>query len=186
MAGGKTTLTKSLECLQKKDVHFIYENPHPIIAKRINKKLDIYTKDGFIENQRLFIEAEVQRFKDLPDGKVIFDRGPEDIEFYTLHFPVANGFSWRIEQELKDELQELRRCRSDFILYLDASENTLRQRKQDDIKRRRNSFNENLKLFKFEKDWFKQFNTRVVDVNHQSPQQLEEWTLNFLKEIHFI
>lgn len=134
----------------------------------------------------MFIESEIKRYNNLPNGKVIFDRGPEDIEFYTLHFPIVNGFDWDIEQQLKDELKELRMCRSDFILYLDASEETLRHRKENDINRERGSFIENLKLYKYEKDWFKQFNTKVIDVNNKTPEQLLGWTLNFLNEIHFL
>ena len=166
---GKTTLAKGLEKRFGDPIYFTYENPYPIVDKRKNRNLDIYTKQGFIENQRLFIEAEINRFIHLPDEKVIFDRGPEDIEFYTLHFPIANGLDWDIEHLLKDELAELRRCRSDIILYLDANIETLYQRKKDDLYRNRSSFNENLKLFKYEKEWFNQFNTKVVDVNIKTP-----------------
>ncbi|MFB5089464.1 AAA family ATPase [Psychrobacillus sp. PGGUH221] len=185
MAGGKTTLTKKLE-EQIDGLYFTYENPYPIVEKRENKNLDIYTKDGFVENQRLFIESEINRFNNLPDGKVIFDRGPEDIEFYTLHFPIANGFNWDIEQLLKDELQELRRCRSDIIIYLDASEETLYKRKHSDLGKRRNAFQKNIKLYKFEKDWFMQFNTKFLDVNNKTSEQVVEWTLEFLKKNNFL
>lgn len=185
MAGGKTTLARKLEG-QMDGVYFTYENPYPIVEKRKSKNLDIYTKDGFVENQRLFIEAEVKRFNSLPNGKVIFDRGPEDIEFYTLHFPGANGFDWEMEQLLKEELQELRRCRSDIILYLDASEETLCKRKQNDFNRRRSAFNKNMELYKFEKEWYKQLNTRFLNVDNKTAVQVEKWTLEFLKEIDFL
>ncbi|NDI33939.1 hypothetical protein [Chengkuizengella sediminis] len=59
MAGGKTTLAKKLEN-QLSDVYVTYENPYPIIKLRELKHLDISTKVGFIENQRLFIEAEIK------------------------------------------------------------------------------------------------------------------------------
>jgi deoxyadenosine/deoxycytidine kinase len=185
MAGGKTTLTNRLE-KQIKNVYFTYENPYPIVKQRDIKKLDIYTKEGFIKNQRLFIEAEIKRYNNLPEGRVIFDRGPEDIEFYTIYFPIANGYDWDIELLLKDELKALRKCRSDIILYLDASEETLFLRKESDQNRKRNSFEKNIKTLKYEKDWFRQFNTKFVDVNNKTPQQLEERTLKILKEIGFI
>jgi deoxyadenosine/deoxycytidine kinase len=185
MAGGKTTLARMLE-KQINNVYFIYENPYPIVEKRNNRKLDIHTEEGFVENQRMFIEAEIKRYRNLPDKKVIFDRGPEDIEFYTLHFPIANGFEWDIEHLLETELKELRKCRSDLILYLDASEETLHQRKQSDLSKSRTSFNKNIKLYKYEKEWFKQFKTQVVDINKKTPEQLRDWTLNFLKEVNFI
>ena len=87
---------------------------------------------------------------------------------------------------LKEELEALRKCRSDVILYLDANEETLFLRKENDQNRRRNSFEKNIKLYKFEKEWFKQFNTKFVDVNNKTPEQLGEWTIKFLKEITFI
>ncbi len=185
MAGGKTTLVKRLE-KQLNDVHFTYENPYPIVRKRRDMNIDIYTEKGFIANQRMFIEAEIKRFNDLPNGKIIFDRGPEDVEFYTLHFPKANGFEWDIEEQLKEELQQLRKCRSDIILYLSANEETLQSRKQHDLNRGRSSFNQNMKLYKFEREWFLQFNTKNVDVNDKTPEEIEEWTLWFLKKINFL
>lgn len=60
---------------------------------------------------------------------MIFDRGPEDIEFYTLFYPMVIGKEWDIENELKDELYKLRECRSDAIFYLDVSESNLYDRK---------------------------------------------------------
>ncbi|WP_411333391.1 hypothetical protein ACK1LH_13685 [Metabacillus indicus] len=121
----------------------------------------------------------------MPDGKAIFDRGPEDIEFYTLHFPLVNGYDWDVESDLQHELQELRRCRSDYILYLDANEKTLCRRKQSDKTRGRSSFEQYMKIVGFEKEWYNQFNTKVVDVNHLTPHQLEKITMKFLEEIHF-
>lgn len=185
MACGKTTLTKMLEKVLS-NVYFIHENPYPIVEKRKKQNIDIYTQNGFVENQRMFIEAEIKRYNNLPNGKIIFDRGPEDIEFYTLHFPLANGLHWDIENLLKDELKELRRCRSDFILYLDAREETLLKRIQNDVSRRRNSFYNNIKLHKFEKEWFNHFNTTIADVNNISSEQLVNWTLHFLKQINFL
>ncbi|WP_240793439.1 AAA family ATPase [Psychrobacillus vulpis] len=185
MAGGKTTLVKRLE-EHLLDVHFTYENPYPIVRKRDDLNIDIFTEEGFIANQRLFIEAEIKRYHELPDSKIIFDRGPEDIEFYTLHFPKANGFAWNIEDQLKKELQELRQYRSDMILYLDANEETLQKRMQKDLSRSRKSFHNNMKLFPFERDWYLQFNTKILDVNNRTPEEIEEWTICFLKRNNFL
>lgn len=41
-----------------------------------NLNIDIFTEEGFIANQRLFIEAEIKRYHELPNSKIIFDRGP--------------------------------------------------------------------------------------------------------------
>jgi deoxyadenosine/deoxycytidine kinase len=179
MAAGKTTLAKRLE-KRLKDVTFVYENPYPIVEKRKKLNLDIYKEKDFITNQKLFIEAEIERFNQLPEGTIIFDRGPEDVEFYTLYFPKAIGQNWNVEEQLKDELQELRKCRSDIILYLDVSIQTLYKRKQADLTRRRNSFAQNMKLYPYEKEWFEQFNAYFVGVNNKSIDKLEEWTMKFI------
>jgi deoxyadenosine/deoxycytidine kinase len=186
MAAGKTTLAKRLEN-KINEVTFSYENPIPIIEKRNKLNLDLNKEEDFIINQRLFIEAEIERFRNLPDdGKVISDRGPEDIEFFTLHYPLLIGQNWDVESQLKKELQELRRCRSDFILYLNASEKTLSDRRQGDHSRRRGSFEKFLKMYYFEKEWYKKFNTLFVNVNDKTPEELEIWTLQYLGISGFI
>ncbi len=124
----------------------IYENPHEIIEKRQKLNLDIYTKEGFITNQKMFIEAKIKEFQNVRGRIVIFDRGPEEIEFYTLHFPKLIGMDWDIEKELKGELYKLRTCRSDAIFYLDVSKKKLQERKENDMSRRRSTFREQLHM----------------------------------------
>lgn len=81
MASGKTTLAKRLE---RCGLSVIYENPYPIVEKRKQLKLDMNSKEGFIINQKMFMEAKIKEFQNAKDSVLIFDRGPEDIEFYTL------------------------------------------------------------------------------------------------------
>lgn len=185
MAGGKTTLAKRLEN-QLKNFQVLYENPYPIVHNRNNLKLDLHTLEGFIKNQQLFIEAEIKRFNHFYNENIIFDRGPEDIEFYTLFFPIANGYSWDIEYYLKDELNQLRKCRSDLIIYLDAEFETLERRKQNDLSKRRSSFDQNMKLYKYEKIWYKQFNTKIIDVNEKTPDEVEKSVLQILINNNFL
>ncbi|EJQ49584.1 hypothetical protein IEQ_03039 [Bacillus cereus BAG6X1-2] len=128
MASGKTTLAKRLE---QNGLPVIYENPYPIIEKRKELNLDIYTKEGFITNQKMFIEAKIKEFQNAKGSVVIFDRGPEDIEFYTLFYPKMIEKEWDIETELKDELHKLRECCSDAIFYLDVSKENLCDRKKE-------------------------------------------------------
>ena len=111
MASGKTTLAKRLE---RCGLSVIYENPYPIVEKRKQLNLDMNSKEGFIINQKMFIEAKIKEFQNVKGSVVIFDRGPEDIEF--LHF-LSNDYreEWDIEAELKGELYKLRECRSDAI-----------------------------------------------------------------------
>ncbi len=179
MASGKTTLAKRLE---RCGFSVIYENPYPIVEKRKRLKLDMNSKEGFIANQKMFIEAKIKDFQNAKGSVVIFDRGPEDIEFYTLFYPMVIGKEWDIEIELKDELYKLRECRSDAIFYLDVSESNLYDRKNNDRTRNRSTFEEQFKLAETEKDWYKQFPVTYVDTNRLTVDDLEVYFMDWLKE----
>ncbi|MFE6135767.1 AAA family ATPase [Bacillus sp. NPDC057893] len=178
MASGKTTLAKRLE---KRGHSIIYENPYPIVEKRKELHLDIYTKDGFITNQKMFIEAKIKEFQNVKESIVIFDRGPEDIEFYTIFYPKLIGEDWDIEIGLKEELYKLRECRSDAIFYLDVSKESLYDRKNNDRARNRSTFEEQFKLVETEKEWYKQFPVAYVDTNTLSVNELEIYFMEWLR-----
>ena len=179
MASGKTTLAKRLE---RCGFSVIYENPYPIVEKRKRLKLDMNSKEGFIMNQKMFMEAKIKEFQNVKDSVVIFDRGPEDIEFFTLFYPTIIGEEWDIETELIDELYKLRECRSDAIFYLDVSESNLYDRKNNDRTRNRSTFEEQFKLAETEKDWYKQFPVTYVDTNRLTVDDLEVYFMDWLKE----
>ncbi|MGE7880533.1 AAA family ATPase [Bacillus sp. NPDC094077] len=179
MASGKTTLAKRLE---QYGLSVIYENPYPIVEKRKELNLDMNSKEGFIANQKMFMEAKIKEFQNIQESTVIFDRGPEDIEFYTLFYPKLIGEEWDIETELKDELHKLRECRSDAIFYLDVSKESLYDRKHNDRARTRSTFEEQFKLVENEKEWYKQFPVTYVDTNTLSVDELEAYFIGWLKE----
>ncbi len=179
MASGKTTLAKRLE---RCGFSVIYENPYPIVEKRRVLNLDINSKEGFILNQKMFIEAKIKEFQNAKGSVVIFDRGPEDIEFYTIFYPKIIGEEWDIETALRDELYKLRECRSDAIFYLDGSESNLYNRKNNDRTRNRSTFEEQFKLVETEKDWYKQFPVTYVDTNRLTAEELEGYFMDWLKE----
>ncbi|AKR10552.1 AAA family ATPase [Bacillus cereus] len=179
MASGKTTLAKRLE---KRGFRVIYENPYPIVEKRKKLNLDMNSKVGFIMNQKMFMEAKIKEFQNVKDSVVIFDRGPEDIEFFTLFYPTIIGEEWDIEAELKDELYELRECRSDAIFYLDVTKKNVYDRKNNDRTRNRSTFEEQFKLVETEKDWYKQFPVTYVDTNRLTVDDLEVYFMDWLKE----
>ncbi|MED2514062.1 AAA family ATPase [Bacillus thuringiensis] len=179
MASGKTTLAKRLERCGRS---VIYENPYPIVEKRKRLNLDMNSKEGFIINQKMFIEAKIKEFQNVKDSVVIFDRGPEDIEFFTLFYPTIIGEEWDIEAELKDELYELRECRSDAIFYLDVTKKNVYDRKNNDRTRNRSTFEEQFKLVETEKDWYKQFPVTYVDTNRLTVDDLEVYFMDWLKE----
>lgn len=173
MASGKTTLAQALEDAYP-ELHVYYENPYPIVQKRKELGLDIRTEDGFVENQRLFIQAELERFRHFPDGHIILDRGPEDLEFYTLHYPQIHGHDWDIESRLKTELEALRECRSDQILYLRASNQLLQTRRDADQTRTRQSFEQHQPLWALEENWYKQFPVYSIDTTAKTLEQVRQ------------
>ncbi|WP_140159220.1 AAA family ATPase [Bacillus thuringiensis] len=179
MASGKTTLAKRLE---KRGFRVIYENPYPIVEKRKKLNLDMNSKVGFIMNQKMFMEAKIKEFQNVKDSVVIFDRGPEDIEFFTLFYPTIIGEEWDIETELKDELYKLRECRSDVIFYLDVTKKNVYDRKNNDRTRNRSTFEEQFKLVETEKGWYKQFPVTYVDTNRLTVDDLEVYFMDWLKE----
>ncbi|PEC23107.1 ATP/GTP-binding protein [Bacillus cereus] len=179
MASGKTTLAKKLE---EKGYLVIYENPYPIVEKRKELHLDMNSKEGFIANQKMFIEEKIKEFQNVKSSVVIFDRGPEDIEFYTLFYPKVTGKEWDIETELKEELYKLREYCSDAIFYLDVSKENLYNRKNNDTERNRSTFEEQFKLVEIEKEWYKQFPVTYVDTNRLSVDDLDIYFMDWLKE----
>lgn len=179
MVSGKTTLAKRLE---RCGLSVIYENPDPIVEKRKQLKLDMNSKEGFIINQKMFMEAKIKEFQNVKNSVVIFDRGTEDIEFSTLFYPMTIGKEWDIETELKDELYKLRECRSDAIFYLDVTKKNVYDRKNSDRTRNRSTFEEQFKLIETEKEWYKQFPVTYVDTNRLTMDELEAYFMRWLKE----
>ncbi|MBF8153220.1 AAA family ATPase [Exiguobacterium sp. TBG-PICH-001] len=179
MASGKTTLAQALKDAYP-ELHIYYENPYPIVQKRKELGLDIRTEDGFVENQRLFIQAEIERFLHFPDGHIILDRGPEDLEFYTLHYPQVHGHDWDMESRLKTELEALRECRSDQILYLRASNQLLQTRRDADQTRTRQSFEQHQPLWALEENWYKQFPVYSIDTTAKTPEQVRQAAIHQL------
>lgn len=185
MASGKTTLARALEETYP-GLHVYYENPYPIVQKRKELGLDIRTEDGFVENQRLFIRAELERFRHFPDGHIILDRGPEDLEFYTLHYPRIHGHDWDMELRLKAELEALRTCRSDQILYLQAPTNLLQARRDADQTRARHSFEQHQSLWVLEEKWYEQFPVYPIDTTAKTSEQVRQVAMQILAFKKFI
>lgn len=185
MAVGKTTLAKRLK-ERLGDVQVSFENPSNAIQRVKELGLDKFKENDFIEIQRIFIYAEIERFKNLKaNSKVIIDLGPEEIEFYTLFFPQSIGQNWNIENALANELKELRECRLDGILSLDASPEVLLTRKESDGMRKRGFFDHYLKgLHPYKKEWFERFDyTTILNVDKMSIEETEAYAMKWLKEI---
>ena len=138
MAVGKTTVAR-----------FLAEQGVPVFPEDISRPaarcralgLDKRTREGYSETQRLFIANEIERWQAAARHPLaVLDLGPQEIEFYTLHYPASIGQDWPVAEDLAPELAALRRCRVDRTLFLDASPAVLEARCRADATRDRGFF----------------------------------------------
>lgn len=174
MAAGKTT---ALNYLRENApyVNVSYEENSEVVKAIRNRKLDNNKYEDYLEIQRLWLDNEVRRFERVEDLPcTVMDFGVEEIEFHTINFPKAIGNDWDIENALKDELVGVRKCMPARILFLDASDDTLRQRKQSDPNRARSSFEYYLKhLMPLKRTWFsKMSNVDYLLVDNMPRQEV--------------
>lgn len=180
-AVGKTTALKIAQTILY-NYDFLFEDLSSILKKRRQLQLDINTEEGFIENQRLFINHEVDRSSKLLSSITVFDRGPEDTECYTLNYPKSIGQEWNIKDRLKTELKELRKIRSSYVLYLNGAASTLSIRKDKDKTRTRSTFNRfKTQFYKYELEWFRSLNN--VDFLETDTMNLDEVSENVVSWI---
>lgn len=155
MAVGKTTAVNYLK-ENAPYVNISYELNSDVIRQVKDRKLDKNKYEDYLEIQKLWLKNEVERYhKAIRFPCSVMDFGAEEIEFYTLNYPKTIGQDWEIENALKSELEEVRKCMPTRILYLDASEETLRKHKERDLTRRREFFEYHLKrLLPLKQKWF--------------------------------
>ena len=155
MAAGKTT---ALNYLRENApyVNVSYEENSEVVKAIRNRILEKNKYEDYLEIQGLWLDNEVRRFERVEHLPcTVMDFGVEEIEFHTINYPKAIGKDWDIENALKDELIGVRKCMPARILFLDASDDTLRQRKQSDPNRARSSFEYYLKhLMPLKRTWF--------------------------------
>ena len=145
MAVGKTTAVRYLQ-EHAPYIHISYEDNTSVIAEIRARNLDKYKYEDYLEIQRLWLKKEVARWEKARQYPcTVMDFGAEEIEFYTLNYPKTIGMDWEVEQALKPELDAVRGCMPDRILFLDASEETLRRNKRNDSARSRNFFDHYLR-----------------------------------------
>lgn len=159
MAVGKTT---ALRYLQKTApyLHVSWEDHREVIAKIRRRDLDKNRYKDYVEIQRLWLNNEVMRHKEaLGHPDTVMDFGAEEIEFYTLSYPRSIGEDWEVEGALRAELEAVRECLPDRVLFLDAADETLRAHKAGDPTRRRSFFEQHLQtLLPLKREWFRQRN----------------------------
>ncbi len=181
MAVGKTTAVKYLQ-ENAPYINISYETNTDVVEEVKRRQLNKNKFDDYIEIQRLWLNKEVSRWnkaKDYPCS--VMDFGAEEIEFYTLNYPKTIGENWDVERALKTELDAVRKCMPTRILFLDASDETLRQHKENDLTRTRNFFEHHLKyLLPLKRDWF--YGKDNVDIlmvdgldKEQVGKKVKEW-----------
>ena len=174
MAAGKTTALNYLRD-NAPYVNVSYEENSEVVQAIRNRILEKNKYEDYLEIQRLWLDNEVRRFERVEDLPcTVMDFGVEEIEFHTINYPKAIGKDWDIENALKDELIGVRKCMPARILFLDASDDTLRQRKQSDPKRARSSFEYYLKhLMPLKRTWFsKMSNVDYLLVDNMPRQEV--------------
>ena len=176
-AVGKTTLIENLRI----------RSPDLLILdgyKYESKKLNLLKENEFLKNQKIYIKQKIEQYRQLKNTAqtALVVRGVENIEFFTLHHPRVYGFNWDVEKYLRDELNELRNYQSDWILYLDASKETIMKRKNDDVRKRKDmDFWVNNWVIEM-KQWFSQyFYTCFVNTDTLSKEEVALECLNRIK-----
>lgn len=163
MAVGKTT---ALHRIEKHDstIYISYEKNNHVIDEIRNRKLNKNIYSDYLEIQRLFILNEIKRYQEAAQHHCsIMDFGAEEIEFYTLNYPKAIGVDWEVAKPLEIELQLLKSCFPQKILYLNAANETLLARKKSDNSRNREFFEFYIqKLLPLKREWF--LNQEIVDI----------------------
>lgn len=173
MGMGKTT---ALQYIEKNvpDTHISWEENRHVIEEVKRRGLKKTKYEDYLEIQKLWLENEVKRYEKAQLWEcTMMDFGAEEIEFYTLNYPKTIGADWDVEHLLKKELDAVRACMPQRILFLDASEETLRKRKETDTIRSREFFEYYIqKLLPLKKEWF--LNRADVDILNTDGKSIQE------------
>jgi thymidylate kinase len=166
---GKTTLIAGLKA----------EFPH-FLCTTGEQKLQCLKmnplKEGDAESNFYFTRRIlVAYFSDIwerrtPGQTIIFDRGPEELEYFTLHYPRQLGCDWNVEKNLNRELDVLRRMKSDLIVFLDVEEEVLSQRRRSAAKKRSGDAGTDLLNSKHMRSFFERLPcVRFLDTSSLNP-----------------
>ena len=176
MAVGKTTAVRYLQ-ENAPYVNISYEINTDVVEEVKCRKLDKNVYADYLEIQKSWLNKEVVRYNKAKDFKCsIMDFGAEEIEFYTLNYPKTIGKDWDVENALKKELEEVRKCMPTRILFLDASNEVLLKHKENDTTRSRNFFDHHIKyLLPLKRNWFiGKENVDVLNVDNLAAKEVGE------------
>ena len=182
MAVGKTTALKLIE--QVTTYHISFEENQQVIKAINRRQLDNNNQKDYLEIQKLWIKEEIVRWQNNQKYPITLqDFGAEEIEFYTLNYPLSLHKNWKVEHSLNKPLQQLKRYQPERILFLDAQDTILEKRKQADSLRSRSFFDYQLKhLLPLKRDWFsKKENVDFLDVSYLTKEQTAKQVVLWLE-----
>jgi thymidylate kinase len=185
MAVGKTALVTYLKDAIPKAV-LSYEDITPIVSEVKERALDKNKFEDYLEIQKLWIAHEIQRYQKVRDFPlVLMDFGAEEIDFYTRFYPQAAGYDWNPLPFLENELTQLSYCLPDHIIFLEAEDEVLQQRKASDKTRSRNFFDFQLeKLLPLKRKWFaEKENVIFLDTNGLSREEVGQKTADLIRQM---
>ncbi|MGT2802363.1 hypothetical protein [Streptococcus henryi] len=185
MAVGKTALVTYLKDAIPKAV-LSYEDITPIVSEVKERALDKNKFEDYLEIQKLWIAHEIQRYQKVRDFPlVLMDFGAEEIDFYTRFCPQAAGYDWNPLPFLENELTQLSYCLPDHIIFLEAEDEVLQQRKASDKTRSRNFFDFQLeKLLPLKRKWFaEKENVIFLDTNGLSREEVGQKTADLIRQM---
>ena len=186
MAVGKTTAVRYLQ-QHAPEIHISYEDNSDVIAQIKARNLDKNKYEDYLKIQRMWLRKEVQRWEKVRQYPcTVMDFGAEEIEFYTLNYPKTIGMDWNVADALKPELDTVKACMPDRILFLNASVETLHRNKQNDSTRSRNFFDHYLQHFlPLKKAWFVgRSDVDVLDVDDLTPEELGQKVMAWVDYWH--
>lgn len=185
MAVGKTTAVQWL-AEHEPLVNCFFEDVQAPLQEVKRRGLDKTNYSDYLEIQRIFIAHEVERWKSIRQSScAVVDLGAGEIEFYTLHYPRSIGKDWPIASALATELALLQQCKAQHTLFLHASPDVLRARKQADLSRDRGFFEHSTNmLLPMKLRWFHtQPNTDFLCTDALSKEQLCEQVHDWVRQI---
>lgn len=185
MAVGKTIALKIIENVYPK-IAISFEDISPVVDKINKHQLDNNKLDDYCEIQQLFIQHERDRYELVRDNEIVLmDYGAEEIAFYTQYFPKVAGYSWTLPSNLLLEVNRLKECFADYIIFLDADETVLYQRQKNDFNRQRHFFKwYTHHLLPAKKHYLDTFSNVIhINTNHLNAEEVAEKIIDIIRKL---
>jgi thymidylate kinase len=164
-AVGKTTV---IQLLRKEMTNSVTVNE--LLMQKTNPYSNWETPAEFLKKQLWFFDNTLQRYSHAKmisesDMIQINDIGIIDVIIHTRIYPIANSLPWNVYPQFKNAVKNLYQNinLANIIIYLYASEETLKIRKQYDTSRIRNAFESNMKLYSYQKEFYEMLMKNITE-----------------------